>query len=196
MLLYVGQMAATSVVESAKWLQNHQIQERIHPPLFEYRHPSSFQKLPGCLQVRANLVQFGIFSVSDLVFHFSYRHLSKNFLKISSFLIQFAQITIIQKIKQHIIYIYGHTKFKSSKKFSKYKRDLQCSIHLQPLLQFSYRHLYYKKSKVSISEHFGCLQVKGGGCLNSRLCSTQSQAHNQCAVFTVPCIYLILYILN
>ncbi|CAL6077189.1 Hypothetical_protein [Hexamita inflata] len=57
------------------------------------------------------------------------------------------------------------------KKISKYKRDLQCSIHLQPLLQFSYRLLYYKKSKVSVSEHYGCLQVKGGGCLNSRLCS-------------------------
>ncbi|CAL5971588.1 Hypothetical_protein [Hexamita inflata] len=50
-----------------------------HPPLFEYRHPSSFQKWPGCLQVRANLAQFGIFSVSDLVFHFSYRHLFKKY---------------------------------------------------------------------------------------------------------------------
>ncbi|CAL6013400.1 Transmembrane_domain-containing protein [Hexamita inflata] len=56
-----------------------------HPPLFEYRHPSSFQKWPECLQVRVNLAQFGIFSVSDLVFHFSYRHLfqkySENFIK-------------------------------------------------------------------------------------------------------------------
>ncbi|CAL6031889.1 Hypothetical_protein [Hexamita inflata] len=48
-----------------------------HPPLFEYRHPSSFQKWPGCLQVRANL--FGIFPVSDLVSHFSYRHLFQKF---------------------------------------------------------------------------------------------------------------------
>ncbi|CAL6032684.1 Hypothetical_protein [Hexamita inflata] len=56
-----------------------------HPPLFEYRHLISFQKWPGCLQVRANLAQFGLFLVSDLVFHFGYRHLfqkySENFIK-------------------------------------------------------------------------------------------------------------------
>ncbi|CAL6060033.1 Hypothetical_protein [Hexamita inflata] len=145
-----------------------------HPPLFEYRHPSSFQKWPGCLQVRANLAPFGIFSVSDLVFHFSYRHLFQKFLENFQFLdLICINYHYIEDQVAYNLYIYGHTKFKSSKKFSKYKRDLQCSIHLQPLLQFSYRHLYYKKSKVSVSEHFGCLQVKGGGCLNSRLCSIE-----------------------
>ncbi|CAL6013368.1 Hypothetical_protein [Hexamita inflata] len=61
-------------------------QPRIEPPtLVRIQTPEQFSKMARCLQVRANLAQFGIFSVSDLVFHFSYRHLfqkfSKNFIK-------------------------------------------------------------------------------------------------------------------
>ncbi|CAL6009916.1 Hypothetical_protein [Hexamita inflata] len=81
--------------------------------------------------------------------------------------------TILQNLHDQCVFLLKREpqsyKVQNQKQLINTKKIQNVIITYNPLLQFRYRHLYFNKSKVSISEDFGCLQVKG--CLNSRQCS-------------------------
>ncbi|CAL6095627.1 Hypothetical_protein [Hexamita inflata] len=132
-----------------------------------------FKKQAEGLQLRANLVDFGLYLALDLVFHFSYRPL---FLKYSSNINKFLNFCyfyvyndlnsiIYCRLLSFLVYIWLKTRQ------NQYYLINQISKHFsyRPQIQFSYKPFYQQKSKGSVTEHFWGLQVNRGSGLWSEV---------------------------
>ncbi|CAL6017652.1 Hypothetical_protein [Hexamita inflata] len=117
-----------------------------------------FKKQAEGLQLRANLVDFGLYLASDLVFCFSYRPL---FLKYSQNINKFLNFCyfyvyndlnsiIYCRLLSFLVYIWLKSRL------NQYYLINQISKHFsyRPQIQFSYKPFYQQKSKGSVTEHF------------------------------------------
>ncbi|CAL5998525.1 Hypothetical_protein [Hexamita inflata] len=138
-----------------------------------------FKKQAEGLQLRANLVDFGLYLASDLVFPFQ---LQTPFLKI---FLKYQQIfdfcyfyvyndlnsIMYCRLLSFLVYILFKTRQ------NQYYLINQISKHFsyRPQIQFGYKPFYQQKSKGFVTEHFWGLQVNRGGGLYSRQCSINVQ---------------------
>ncbi|CAL6012333.1 Hypothetical_protein [Hexamita inflata] len=160
-----------------------------------------FKKQAEGLQLRENLVDFGLYLASDLVFHFSYRPLFLKYSQnINKFLIfchfyAYNDLNSIMycRLLSFLVYIWLKTRQ------NQYYLINQISKHFsyRPQIQFSYKPFYQQKSKGSVNEHFWGLQVNRGGGLHSRQCSNLQEdqflyiGFQQQISLSILCLYLI-----
>ncbi|CAL6020123.1 Hypothetical_protein [Hexamita inflata] len=134
-----------------------------------------FKKQTEGLQLRANLVDFGLYLASDLVYHFSYRPL---FLKYSSNINKFLDFCYLNVYNDLNSMIYDillrflvYICLKTRQNLQYLITQISKHFSYRPQIQFSYKPFYQQKSKGSVTEYFWGLQVNRGGGLYSRQCS-------------------------